>query len=253
MLNEERRRKILELVQSTCRVLVKEVARSFGTSEITIRKDLDLLARRGLVERTHGGALLAQPGGLLDLALQEKEKLHPKEKARIAAAAARLVQEGQVVILDSGTTTTAIARALSHFKNLMVITNAVNIAAELAHTSAEVILTGGTLHKNSASLVGPTAEESLRKFSADIFFLAADGFDLLFGFTKPNQQEARVNQVMAEISKKTVAVSDSSKFGRCSLARILPVSSIHHLICDDKLPEVAVSALRDAGVEVTLV
>lgn len=253
MLNEERRRKILELIQSNGRVLVKEAAHLFHTAEITIRKDLDLLERRGLVERTHGGALLAQPGGLQDLALQEKEKLHPKEKARMAAAAARLVQEGQVVILDSGTTTTAIARELAHFKNLMVITNAVNIAAELAHTPAEVILTGGTLHKSSASLVGPAAEASLRLFSADIFFLAADGFDLQFGFTKPNQQEARVNQVMAEIAKKTVAVSDSSKYGRRSLSRILPVSAIHHLISDDKLPEAAVSALREAGIEVTLV
>lgn len=253
MLNEERRRKIFELVQTNGRVVVKEVAQALGTSEITIRKDLDALARRGMVERTHGGALLVQSGALLDLGLKEKEKLHPKEKARIADAAARLVQEGQVVILDSGTTTTAIARTLSRFKNLMVITNAVNIAAELAPTSAEVILTGGTLYKNSASLVGPAAEETLRRFSADIFFLSADGFDMQFGLTKPNELEAQVNQVMAEISKKTVAVSDSSKFGRRSLSRILPVSSIHHLICDDHLPEIAVSALREAGVEVTLV
>lgn len=253
MLNEERRRKLLELIQSNGRILVKEAARLFATAEITIRKDLDLLAQRGLVERTHGGALLAQPGGLQDLALQEKEKLYPKEKMRIATAASQMVQEGQVVILDSGTTTTAIARTLGRFKNLMVITNAVNIAVELAHSSAEVILTGGTLHKSSASLVGPAAEATLRSFSADIFFLAADGFDLQFGFTKPNQQEARVNQMMAEISKRTVAVSDSSKFGRRSLSRVLPITGIHHLISDDKLPDSAASALREAGIEVTLV
>jgi DeoR family transcriptional regulator, aga operon transcriptional repressor len=170
LLNEERRRGILELLQRERRVLVTNLAERFETSQVTIRKDLDVLHVRGLIQRTHGGALPAQEGALQDPSLHEKERLHRKEKLRIAAAATRLVSEGQVVILDSGTTTTEIARALRHHKNLTVITNAVNIAAELAASPVDVILTGGAVRKNSFSLVGPIAEETLRRLSADSKF-----------------------------------------------------------------------------------
>ena len=161
MLIDERRQYILGLLQSDGRVLVAELSRQLGISQITIRKDLDHLEGKGLIQRTHGGALPVQTGALFDPSLQEKQKQHSHEKQRIAAAAARLVQEGQCVMLDSGTTTTAIARALRRFSQLTVITNAVNIAAELAGTNFEVILTGGTLRKNSFSLVGPLAEDVL--------------------------------------------------------------------------------------------
>jgi DeoR family transcriptional regulator of aga operon len=128
--------------------------------------------------------------------LREKEQLHRKEKLLLASAAARMVQERQVVILDSGTTTIAIAGALRGFKNLTVITNAVNIAAELSATTLDVILTGGTLRKNSFSLVGPTAEETLRHLNADILFLGVDGFDVHYGLSTPNLLESKVNRAM---------------------------------------------------------
>jgi len=137
------------------------------------------------VYRTHGGALPIPTGALLDPSLREKEKLHRKEKQLIGAAAARLVREGESIVLDSGTTTTALARNLRDFRHLTVITNAVNIAAELAGTAIEVILTGGTLRENSFSLVGPLAEETLHRLSADICFLGVDGFDVHFGLTTP--------------------------------------------------------------------
>ena len=119
----------------------------------------------------------------------------------IAEAAARMVSSGQVIILDSGTTTTAIARALRSFHDLTIVTNAVNIAAELAGTSIEVILTGGALRKNSFSLVGPMAEDTLRHLSADLLFLAVDGFDVHYGLTTPNLLEARVNSSDGRSSK----------------------------------------------------
>ncbi|MGB9084743.1 MAG: DeoR/GlpR family DNA-binding transcription regulator, partial [Terriglobales bacterium] len=165
LLNEERRREILGVLHRDGRVLVKDLARQFRISQITIRKDLEFLDGQGVIQRTHGGALPVQSGALLDPTLREKEKLHRKQKTEIALAAARLVEDGQSVLLDSGTTTTAIARALKHSLNtrarLTVITNAINIAAELAGTNIEVILTGGTLRKNSFSLVGPLAERTL--------------------------------------------------------------------------------------------
>jgi DeoR family transcriptional regulator of aga operon len=252
-LTDERRQEILAIIQREGRALVVELAKRFSTSTITIRKDLEYLQNRGLVQRTHGGALPVRSNHFADPSLQEKEKQHQREKLRIASAAVRMVKEGQCVILDSGSTTTAIARALRDFRELTVITNAVNIAAELAGTTIDVILTGGTLRKNSFSLVGPQAEDTLREINADILFLGVDGFDTKVGLTTPNVLESRVNRAMANAARKTVAVCDSSKFGRRSLAVIVTPDRIHEVITDKNVPRATVQELRDAGIEVTLV
>lgn len=253
MLNEERRRSILEVLNHDGRVLVGALAKRFHTSQVTIRKDLDILQSRGRIHRTHGGALPSRQSALEDPTLREKEKLHRKEKLQIAAAAARMVREGQVIILDSGTTTTAIARALREFENLTIITNAVNIAAELSGSSLEVILTGGTLRKNSFSLVGPIAEETLRRLNADILFLGVDGFDVHYGLSTPNLLEAKVNRAMMEVAQIAVAVCDSSKFGRRSLSAIAPPSAVQHLITDRGIPKPDLATLKKTGILVTLV
>lgn len=253
MLIDERRQHILERVQSQGRVLVGELSQELKISQITIRKDLDYLQSKGLIHRSHGGALRVQSSALVDPTLQEKQKQNFAEKQRIAAAALEMVAEGQCIILDSGTTTSAIAQGLKRFKQLTVITNAVNIAAELAGTDFEVILVGGTLRKNSFSLVGPLAEDNLEEMHADILFLGVDGFDLEAGITTPNFLESRVNRAMVKASRQVVAVCDSSKFNRRSLSRIAPLTAIHHIITDNKLPQEAVEALRTQNIEVTLV
>jgi len=253
MLIEERRRSILETLRLDGRVLVVELAKRFRTSQVTIRKDLEILHSTGKIHRTHGGALPAHEGALEDPTLREKEKLHRKEKIQIANAAAQMVEEGQVVILDSGTTTTAIARALRHHQNLTIITNAVNIAAELAGSSLDVILTGGSLRKNSFSLVGPIAEETLRRLNADILFLGVDGFDVHSGLSTPNLLEAKVNRAMMDVARIVVAVCDSSKFGRRSLSLIAPPSAVHRVITDRLAPKKDIDRLRKAGIEITQV
>lgn len=253
MLNEERRRAILEVVSHDGRALVKDLARRFRTSEVTIRKDLEVLNSHGLLHRTHGGVLPVQGGALADPTLREKEELHRKEKLRIGTAAASLVQDGQVVVLDSGTTTTCIARMLRDLKNVTIITNAVNVATELAGAAPEVILTGGMLRKNSFSLVGPIAEETLHRLNADILFLGVDGFDVQYGLSTPNILEAKVNRAMIDIAKRVIAVCDSSKFGRRSLSLIAPTSAVHHIITDSQIPPSDLRGLKKAGIEVTLV
>lgn len=252
MLNEERRRAIIEDLERDGRVLVADMARKFDTSQVTIRKDLEVLHAHGLVHRTHGGALPAREGALEDPSLREKEKLHRKEKVRIAATAAAQVKEGQVVILDSGTTTTAIAHALRNFHNITIITNGLNIAADLTGAPVEVILTGGTLRKNSFSLVGPIAEETLRGLNADILFLGVDGFDVHYGLSTPNLLEAKVNRIMVEVAKRTVAVCDSSKFGRRSLSMIVPPAALQEVITDHGIPKSDLRALKKMGIEVTI-
>jgi DeoR family transcriptional regulator, aga operon transcriptional repressor len=253
MLIDERRQHILELIQNQGRALVSDLSQQLNISQITIRKDLDYLQSKGVVQRSHGGALRVQSSALIDPTLQEKQKHNIREKERIATAATKMVEEGQCIILDSGTTTTAVAERLKRFKQLTVITNAVNIAAELAGTDFEVILVGGTLRKNSVSLVGPLAEDNLEEMHADILFLGVDGFDLEVGITTPNFLESRVNRAMVKAARQVVAVCDSSKFGRRSLSRIVPPAAIHHVITDQNLPKETQEALRAMGIGLTLV
>ena len=253
MLIDERRQHILELIQKQGRALVSDLSEQLGISQITIRKDLDYLQSKGVIQRSHGGALRIQSSTLVDPSLQEKQKHNFREKERIAAAATKLVEEGQCIILDSGTTTTAVAERLKRFKQLTVITNAVNIAAELAGTDFEVILVGGTMRKNSFSLVGPLAEDNLEEMHADILFLGVDGFDLEVGITTPNFLESRVNRAMVKAARHVVAVCDSSKFSRRSLSRIVPPGAIHHVITDQNLPKDIQESLRAMGIALTLV
>lgn len=255
MLVDERRQLLLERIRVDGRVLVGEISEELKISQITIRKDLDYLHSKGMILRSHGGALRlpSQPGALLDPTVQEKSGLHSEEKRKIAARALSMVEERQCIILDSGTTTMAIAQGLKRFAELTVVTNAVNIAVELAATELEVILVGGTLRRNSFSLVGPFAEDNLKEIHADTLFLGVDGFDTEAGVTTPNFLESRVNRVMMKSAQRVVAVCDSSKFQRRTLCRIAPPNEVHTLITDSKLPAEAAAALRSQGVEVILV
>lgn len=253
MLIGERRQHILSLLHRNGRVLVSELSQSLGISPITIRKDLDQLELQGVVQRTHGGALAPQAGTLIDPSLKEKEHQQAREKQRIATAAARLVSNGQCILLDSGTTTTMVARALRELSNLTIVTNAVNIASELSDTDFEIILTGGTLRRNSFSLVGPMAEDTLAQIQADILFLAVDGFDPKIGIMTPNVLESRVNRAMVKASRKVVAVCDSTKFNRSSMALIVPPSAVHTVITDDQISDAHAQTLRNAGIELIIV
>ena len=253
MLIEERRQHILSLIQKQGRVLVDELSEQLDLSKITIRKDLDHLQSKELLVRTHGGALPAHAGALSDPPIEDKEELRHEDKLKIAKAAVSTVSEGQCIILDSGTTTTAIARELLIFKRLTVITNALNIAADLARSDFEVILIGGTLRKNSMSLVGPLAEDVLREMHADILFIGVDGFDTKIGLTTPNVLEARVNRAMVNAAERVVAVCDSSKFNRRSLSLIVDASAIHHVITDSNLSPEQARAIQEVGIQLTVV
>lgn len=253
MLIEERRQHILALVKMHGRVLVDELAESLQLSRITIRKDLDYLQSRDLLTRTHGGALPPSAGALSDPTIYEKKELRHEEKTKIATAAIGLISEGQCIILDSGSTTTEIARLLPSFRHLTVITNALNIAAELSSSDFEVILIGGILRKNSMSAVGPLAEDMLKEIHADILFLGVDGFDPRVGLTTPNVLEARVNRAMFAAAEKVVAVCDSSKFNRRSLSLIAPANAVHHVITDTDLCAEDAKSIRDLGIEITQV
>jgi DeoR/GlpR family transcriptional regulator of sugar metabolism len=249
---EERLEKILALLDQGNRLVTNDLPQMFNTTSVTIRKDLAILEQRGLLKRTHGGAIKPKklfPG----LALTEKEKINQEEKMRIAKKAAKFISEGDTIILDSGSTTSLIAKEIKHLKNITVITNAINITNILLESDIEVILIGGSLLKDTSTLVGPLADESLRKISADKLFLGVDGIDFELGLTTPNIYEAQTSRVMMEVSGEVILVVDASKFGRRSLGVISKVNEVNSIITTKKLSESELKKFADYDVEVFIV
>lgn len=249
---EERLQGIMKILEKENRVLITELTKIFNTTAVTIRKDLDLLEKEGALKRTHGGAIIYRPL-FRGLTLNEKEKLHAEEKTRIAKEAVKLISEGDVIILDSGSTTTQLAKVMKDLTGIKVITNAVNIALELATSDLEIILTGGELQKNSSTLIGPLAEEVLRKISADKIFHGVDGIDYEIGLTTPNINEANTSRTMLERAGENILLADSSKFGRRSLGVICQIKDIDKIITTKELDKTEIHKLNDLGVEVVIV
>jgi len=253
MMGEERRTQILQMVRSTGRVRVNELANHFDISAVTIRNDLNALHERGLVYRSHGGAVL--PDTILrESPVHERLKAHAEEKQRIGAMAATLINDGETIILDSGTTTLEIARQMKKKQSVQVITNGVNIAAELLDArDVQLFIVGGTVRGESASISGRFTEEVLAQFSADKMFLSGAGCDLDFGVSGANLEETMVNQAMLRISREIILVADASKFSKRSMARITHFSEIDTVISDTSLGADIQEKLRSLGCKLILV
>lgn len=254
LLIDERRRRICELLLEEGRVTVDSLATRFGTSQVTIRADLSALESAGALTRTHGGALPREEAR--DEPLDVKQLQHHAEKVRIAQAAVALIRDGETLILDSGTTTAEIARALrkADLKSINVITNALNVAALLMDVvSVRLIMPGGVLRRESNSLTGPMAAAALANLQADRLYLGADGLDPGIGVMTPHLQEAELNGHMIRIARQVVVVADSSKLIRRNISLIAKVEQIHMLITDDAASPSVVESLRRRGVEVRLV
>ncbi len=254
LLIEERRRRICDLLQQHGRVTVVGLAQRFATSAVTIRGDLSALERSGVLVRSHGGALLRREGDDQPLAI--KETLHHAEKVRIARRAVSLIQDGETLILDSGTTTAEIARQISEssLQSVNVITNALNVATLLANAPmVRLIMPGGILRRESNSLSGHIGEAALGELRADRLFLGADAIDPGLGVMTPHLPEAQLNLKMIEIARQVIAVADSSKLLRRNISLIAHVEQLDALITDSAAPAEAVEELRRRGVEVLLV
>lgn len=255
LLGEERRRKIVQLVESEGRVTVADLVKRFGLSHVTVRTDLEALATTGALLRVHGGAIKPEDGNH-DYPIRFKETLHHQEKVRIGQAAVALIRPGQTIILDSGTTTIEIARQIKgqSIKPLAVITNALPIAMEVCNVpEATVVMLGGILRPASCSLVGPQAEHEMIELNADHLFLGVAGIDLEMGLSTPDILEAKLNAAMIRVAREVTVVSDSSKFGLRSLSVICKIEMIHRVITDDQVDRAIVASLRNRGIEVVVV
>jgi DeoR family transcriptional regulator of aga operon len=251
---EQRRRQIRELIEEQGRVTTEELSARFGTSLVTIRGDLNALAETGRIVRTHGGALAHRDGEELPIGV--KENLRQGEKMRIAAVAAAMIQDGETILLDSGSTTGEIAKQIRQLKlgGINVITNALNIAVTLANApNVQLVMLGGVLRPNSYSLSGPQAELALANLQADILFLGVDSLDPDVGLMTPHVLEAQLNAQMIRCARRVIAVADSSKLLRRNLSVIAKVEQIHTLVTDDGANPEIVAALRQRGVEVVIV
>ncbi len=249
-----RRMEILNQLEKNGQVSVNNLSATLGVSSVTIRNDLEQLERKNMLLRARGGAMkISQSHVGLDYPLSDKQKKHLLEKKEIGKKAAMLIEEGNTIVLDSGSTTFEVAKNLSKFEELTVITNAINVANLLAEfKNINVIVPGGALRKNSLSLVGILAEKGFKNYFCDQLFLGVDGFDTTYGISTPNIEEAYLNQIMIEMSKKVIVVADSSKFNHRGFAFIAPVSRIHTLITDAGIPADERIKLEGLGIEVII-
>ncbi len=252
MRQSERLSAILEALANDGSVGVADLATQLDVSAATVRRDLEFLEQQRMLTRTHGGAV-AQ-GVLYELPLRYKSGRHQEEKKRIAAEAASRVADGVAIGLTGGTTTTEVARAVIDRQRLTVVTNALNIASELAiRPNLKLVVTGGYARPESYELVGPLAEQALAGLNLDVVFLGVDGISPTAGITTHHEVEAHTNLALIERARHVVVVTDSSKIGLVAFAQICPIDRVHEVITDAGADRGLLAELREAGVVVVTV
>lgn len=246
---------ILDEMHKTGSVSVDALAEHLNVTVVTIRRDLDALERKGLLHRTHGGAMPIQPlfyePFRRDRSFVMQVERQSDEKRRIGHAAAALIQPDETIAVTPGTTAAAVVRALPLNYNLTVVTSTANVAVELAkRKDIKVFVTGGTLHGEWFSLVGPHAQRSLENILIHTLFIGADGLDPEWGATSFDQDEAELLRVMAERARRHVAVVDHTKLGKVANWRICQAQTLDALVTDTHATEESVAPFREMGVEI---
>ncbi|MFF9565417.1 DeoR/GlpR family DNA-binding transcription regulator [Leifsonia sp. NPDC014704] len=254
----ERLNAVLDLLAEAGQIEVDDIVAKLDVSAATARRDLDALASQQLLTRTRGGAIGQSVA--YDLPIRYKREQHAPEKLRIAQAASALVPRGAVVGLCGGTTSTAVATALGSRPDLMepsphpsltVVTNAINIAAQLVmRPQIKTVMTGGVVHARSYELVGPYSDVVLEKITMDIAFIGVNGIDPVVGATVHDEGEASVNSLMARRATRAVVVADSSKIGRKAFATLGGPKVLTTLITDEGITVEQRAAFVEQGIEV---
>jgi Transcriptional regulators of sugar metabolism len=235
MLPNQRREKILELIREDGHAKVLDLSRIFKVTEVTIRQDLERLEKEGLVRREHGGAVLIDiDTGVRNITLQNRKNM--AEKMMIARKAVSFIENGDTIILDSGSTTTEIAKLIVDFQNITVITNALNIALILgAHPNINLVVTGGEFKAPTLSLTGQKAADFFYNLNVDKLFLATAGITLKSGLTYPSISDICVKRAMIESANEVFLVADSTKIGVNSFASLGALSLVNLLITDSHI------------------
>lgn len=242
------------MVRERGSVQVAPLAQQFGVSMQTIRKDLHFLSQRGVAERSYGGAILAAEINVpTEPRLDAKRTTHTDEKARIGKLAASLVETGQSIVLDSGTTTLQIAHHLPDDEDLTVLTNDFEILSALSRKSRiNIVMLGGALRRRNMAFYGAQTMGALRELHVDKLFLGVDGFDVERGITTHYEPEAMLNRAMVQAARRVIAVTDNSKFGSVCLHRIISIDEIDELVTNASLPDDVRAASERLGFRVHL-
>ncbi|MGN7859098.1 DeoR/GlpR family DNA-binding transcription regulator [Microbacterium sp. 22303] len=248
----ERQQRIHERAQRDGRVDVTGLAELLDVTTETVRRDLAVLEQQGLVRRVHGGALPAERP-LPELTLAARIGQHSEAKLRIATRALQELPDGGTILLDSGSTTLAIAELLPADAQLTVVTNNTIVAGALAgRDNLTLLLIGGRVRTVTGAAVGPWAIEALAELTVDVAFLGTNGFDADHGLSTPDQDEAAVKRAMLEAARTRILVADSSKLGAVHLQRFARAEELHTIITDTAADPDAVEALRAAGPKVVI-
>lgn len=249
MINQPRQDEIKRLLNSDKRVRVSELASSFMVSEETIRRDLKYLEEQGVLRRVHGGAIL--PVSSEEQPLQIRSRIKPRAKARIAALACDLIEEGMALFLDTGTSTLALAQQLQRFSRLKIITNSLDIAALLTQQSDnQVTLTPGLVRRNDNALIGPHTLEFAQQFHYDIAFMGIGAIDLQLGFMDYEEPEALLRRVLCRHCRHSVILADESKFGQRTFINTLPFHAVNSVITNVLPHESYVASLEEQHVSI---
>ncbi len=248
----DRLRAVLEVLEIEGKVSVEGLMNLLVVSAATVRRDLARLEAEGLIVRSHGGAVRLDRG--YEVPIGFRALSHAAEKRRIADYAATLVEEGAVVGITGGTTTMEVARAIAGHAGITVVTNALNVGAELTvRPNVRLVVTGGIARTASFELSGPIAEQTFRQYNLDIAFVGVDGVDAVEGFTTHNDLEAMTNATLVERANRVIVVADSTKLGQVKFVRICPLDAAELLITDVGALDDEVQALRAGGLELVLV
>lgn len=252
MLAQERRQHIFKAVEASGVASVRDLAQRFDVSMITVMRDLQELEQEGLIRRVHGGAISVR-GASYEPPFSAREAQFSEEKQRIALKAVEIVSDGDSLILDVGTTTLEIARALKGKRNLTVVVTNLRAALELASQPAiQVLMIGGKLRSSELSVVGHLAEQTLRTLHADKAFIGVGGITPESGLTEFNFDEVGVKRAMIERARQVIVVTDHTKFGKAMLTQVAPLSVIDLLITGSELDEIHRREIEDAGVKLLL-
>ena len=250
----QRRETIKDIVEKEAKVNVVQLALLFGTSQATIRTDLKEMEKANLLQRTHGGAISIGSAykAYYDTTLNERMNINKEEKIRIAKACATLIQDGDTIMIDSGTTTIYLARELAQHNNLTVLTNAVLVAQELFYNpSIKVILLGGDLDFTTQFTYGNDALAQLQKYRANKYLLSIDGISVEHGITTFHHQEVEISRLMIERVNQVITLADSSKIGKEGFSYIASIDKVHTLITDENSQNQEVlKGIRQHGLQV---
>jgi len=246
---------ILTALQQSGSVSVEGLSKELDVSLVTIRRDLDELESKGLLRRTHGGAISIEPFFYEpfrnDRSFQAQVERFGEEKRRIGRAAAALIKEGEIIALTPGTTTTEVVRGIPLNHRITVVTSTVNVAMELSkRKDLDVFVTGGHLRGEWFSLVGPTASQSLSHLSIHTLFIGADGIDPKQGVSCFSPDESQLNSTMVKHAQRKIAVVDHSKFGVVAGWRICPISELDFLITDTGATDEMIEPFEKAQIQV---